>query len=152
MTKGDQIRLVKPMGILTNVGEVYEVTSVTQDGVISFRFGRNKAHFCCMSYNEFEKYFKLENKHKVRWTEWTKCDFWYDNLDGERVQAFVEYRTNKKKVQLRCASLEDDKFIKTEATCSKDDTFVLDTGIDIAWKRLLVKLFQQELEQYIDSI
>ena len=57
MTKGDSIRLVKPMGVFNNIGEVCEITDVSEDGVISFRFGGS--HLGCMSYNEFEKYFEL---------------------------------------------------------------------------------------------
>lgn len=57
MTKGDLIKLIKPMGVFENIGEVCEVTDVSEDGVISFRFGG--IHLGCMSYNEFEKYFEL---------------------------------------------------------------------------------------------
>lgn len=57
MTRGDLIRLVKPMGVFNNIGEVCEITDVSEDGVISFRFGGS--HLGCMSYNEFEKYFEL---------------------------------------------------------------------------------------------
>lgn len=57
MIKGDLIKLVAPMGIFGNIGEVCEITNVSEDGVISFRFGGS--HLGCMSYNEFEKYFEL---------------------------------------------------------------------------------------------
>lgn len=63
MTKGDLIRLVKPMGIFDNIGEVCEVTDVSEDGVISFRFGGS--HLGCMSYNEFEKYFELAEEETI---------------------------------------------------------------------------------------
>lgn len=57
ITKGNEIRLVKTMGVFDNIGEVCEVTDVSEDGVISFKFGG--CHMGCMSYNEFEKYFEL---------------------------------------------------------------------------------------------
>ena len=38
MIKGDKIRLVKPMGVFTKIGEICEVTDVMNDGVICFRF------------------------------------------------------------------------------------------------------------------
>lgn len=60
ITKGNEIRLIKPMGVFDNIGEVCEVTDVSEDGVISFRFGGS--HLGCMSYNEFEKYFELVDK------------------------------------------------------------------------------------------
>ena len=60
MTKGDLIRLVKPMGVFDNIGEICEVTDISEYGVISFKFGG--CHLGCMSYNEFEKYFELAEK------------------------------------------------------------------------------------------
>ena len=60
ITKGNEIRLIKPMGAFDNIGEVCKVTDVSEDGVISFRFGGS--HLGCMSYNEFEKYFELVKK------------------------------------------------------------------------------------------
>lgn len=63
MTKGDLIRLVKPMGVFDNIGEICEVTDVSEDGVISFRFGGS--HLGCMSYNEFEKYFELIEEETI---------------------------------------------------------------------------------------
>lgn len=60
ITKGNEIRLIKPMGVFDNIGEVCEVTDVSKDGVISFKFGG--CHLGCMSYNEFEKYFELVEK------------------------------------------------------------------------------------------
>lgn len=60
ITKGNEIRLIKPMGVFDNIGEVCEVTDISEDGVISFKFGG--CHLGCMSYNEFEKYFELVEK------------------------------------------------------------------------------------------
>lgn len=60
ITKGNEIRLIKPMGVFDNIGEVCEVTDISEDGVISFKFGG--CHLGCISYNEFEKYFELIEK------------------------------------------------------------------------------------------
>lgn len=57
LVNGEKIELVKPMGAFKNVGEVCEVVDVSEDGVISFKFG-NGRHLGCMSSDEFEKYFK----------------------------------------------------------------------------------------------
>lgn len=38
ITKGNEIRLIKPMGVFDNIGEICEVTDVLEDGVISFKF------------------------------------------------------------------------------------------------------------------
>ena len=61
MTKGDRIRLVKPMGVFDNVGEICEVVDISEDGLISFRFGKCILGYMLgyMSYDEFEKYFEF---------------------------------------------------------------------------------------------
>ncbi len=63
MTKGDEIRLVAPVGIFDNIGEVCKVTNVSEDGIISFKFGG--CHLGCMSYNEFEKYFEFVEREEA---------------------------------------------------------------------------------------
>lgn len=73
MIKGDKIKLVNKMGVFTNVGEICEVVDVANGGVISFRFGNNRQHLGCMSYDEFEKYFELvkeeKSEKKRTWSE-----------------------------------------------------------------------------------
>lgn len=63
MIKGDKIRLIKPMGVFDNIGEICEVTDVSEDGIISFKFG--SCHLGCMSYNEFEKYFENVERKEI---------------------------------------------------------------------------------------
>lgn len=53
------------MGTFDNIGEICEVTDITEDGVICFKFGG--CHLGCMSYNEFEKHFeKVEDRPSKR--------------------------------------------------------------------------------------
>lgn len=150
MINGDKIKLLTPMGVFTNVGEICEVVDVNKDGVISFRFGKNREHLGCMSYNEFEKYFELVKKNT--WTAWERYKFAYNNLEGSYKNIWVEYRTNGKVVQLRACDYEKHKFIKVSSTCRNTDVFSLNTGCDIAEKRLRVKLLQEELDRYIRSL
>ena len=84
MKKGDLIKLIKPMGVLTNIGEVYEIQNVNENNDIEFRFdGRN---LCYMSYDEFEKYFEL-----VKQEEQTK-----DNNEFGLFELFLWCRENDK--------------------------------------------------------
>lgn len=39
MIKGDKIRLKAKMGVFDNIGEVCEVTDISDGGVICFKFG-----------------------------------------------------------------------------------------------------------------
>lgn len=79
ITKGNEIRLIKPMGVFDNIGEVCEVTDVSEDGVISFKFGG--CHLGCMSYNEFEKYFELVEKEVPEKESDEDADFKAENKE-----------------------------------------------------------------------
>lgn len=57
MTKGDRIKLIRPMGVFDNIGEICEVVGISDNGLISFRFGSTNLGY--MSYDEFERYFEL---------------------------------------------------------------------------------------------
>ena len=52
MIKGDRIRLKAKMGVFDNIGEVCEVTDISDGGVICFKFG-NGSHLGCMSFDEY---------------------------------------------------------------------------------------------------
>ena len=156
ITKGSKIQLVKPMGVFNNVGEVYEVVNVTEDGVISFKFG-NGMHLGCMSYDEFERYFvhyeeKKEKKvHKRIWSEWEYDELPYADLGADIYKVPIKSRTNGKIVEIR-TNWDYKPNIKAKASCSKNDEFDFDTGFDIADGRLQIKLLQKELQDKIDEL
>lgn len=144
MIKGDKIKLVKPMGVFINVGEVCEVTDIRNDGSIWFRFGG--VHLGCMSYDEYEKYFEpVKEKVKREWSEWKSCfydfDFDYrayglkiiDSIFGD-----LWYRDNGKRIQIKTTM--GDETISASATCCDNDEFDFETGLELAIKRLLPKI------------
>lgn len=57
ITKNSKLRLIKPMGIFDNIGEVCDVLDIV-DNVIYFKFG-NGMHMGCMSADELQKYFEV---------------------------------------------------------------------------------------------
>ena len=147
ITKGSQIELIKPMGLFTNVGEVCEVVNVTEDGVISFRFGEGR-HLGCMSYDEYGKYFKEYEKpnkiNKKPWTKWEKTNLFYFDMDAQKACVPIKYRYNGYRVQLQTDYKENN--LKARASCHSTDTFDLETGLDLASARLVVKLLNREVE------
>ena len=58
--KGDKIKLVQKIGNFDKVGDVFEITGV-DDGIVSFSCGYGTG---CMTYEEFENYFKKLNQLK----------------------------------------------------------------------------------------
>lgn len=145
MIKGDLIKLVKPMGVFRNIGEICEVTGIQEGGVICFRFGG--CNLGCMSYDEYEKYFvsvgAKDIKVKREWTEWTWGDVDIHDLHGLKVKLTYKYRNNGKKVQCRFGH------IKSEACCCDKDSFDFHKGLALAEKRLIIKYLQAQLNDII---
>ena len=139
MIKGDKIKLVKKMGVFDNIGEICEVTDIQEGGVICFKFGG--CHLGCMSYDEYEKYFeKVEEPAKKTWSEWYLNEIRFIDINGKDVRCNYLYRTNGKKVQIRCGAF------KAEATCCKDDKFEIEKGLNLAKKRLVVKYLDNQVK------
>lgn len=147
MIKGDKIKLANPMGVFTNVGEICEVVNVDENGMISFRFGKNGMHLGCMSYNEFDKYFELVPESKHEWSEWKNERLFYKNLNGSHVSTTIRCRHNCKKVQVKY-NCGNDVFIKAEASCHKEDEFDFEKGFKLAKCRLIVKMLNKEVEDF----
>lgn len=151
MTKGDLIRLVKPMGVFNNIGEICEVIDVTKNGIISFKFGNGK-HLGCMSYDEFEKHFELVESKRV-WGNWVPKYLNYICIDNHEfdIEALIETRTNGKIVQARI-KLMNGEYITSRASCHKDDEFSIDKGMLLAEKRLVAKIFMHEAKNCAASL
>lgn len=147
MIKGDKIKLVRQMGMFDNIGEICEVINVDENGVISFRFGRNGIHLGCMSYNEFEKYFELVQETKREWSAWKIERLFYKNLNGYYVSTIIYYRHNGKKVQVKYVYGKE-AIIRAEASCHSEDEFNLNKGLKLAEYRLMVKLLKKETEDF----
>ena len=139
MIKGDRIKLVRKMGVFDNIGEICEVTDIQEGGVICFKFGG--CHLGCMSYDEYEKYFeKVEEPVRRTWSKWYLNEIRFTDINGKDVRCNYLYRTNGKKVQIRCGAF------KTEATCCKDDEFEIEKGLNLAKKRLVIKWLDNQVK------
>ena len=156
MIKGDKIKLVKPMGVFTNMGEICEVVDVQNGGVISFKFGGGK-HLGCMSYDEFERYFELvsvENKvdkKKHEWAKWQPTDTSFYNPVTDIFEVIeLEWRTdNEKRVQVR---MKNDRQIRSRSSCYKDDKFSVADGYFLAKYRLYIKWVSKVVDDYKKSL
>ena len=148
ITEGNKIQLVKPMGMFDNVGEVCEVIKITEDGIISFKFG-NGLHLGCMSYNEFEKYFKIADEETVltkrgEWSEWKRYVFNILNVPN------CFYRSNNKNIQVK--TYIDNKAVRARALCHKNDKFDFEKGLKLAIARLKIKVDELKVKDMIKNI
>lgn len=138
MIVGDKIRLIREMGVFKNVGEICTIVDIAKGGVISFRFGG--CHLGCMSYDEYLKYFeKVDDRH---WTNWIDTTVRYCNLDNKTDYITVSWRHNAKRVQIKYSGL------LAEACCHSEDTFDEKVGLELATKRLKIKLLKRQLDEY----
>lgn len=136
LVKGDKIKLVNPMGMFTNVGEVCEVIDVS-DGIISFKFG-NGMHMGCMSPDEFTKYFEKYEEPKT-----TKF------VDMERVEDIMEHsKIIVHKVFDKCTvvacKLPSGFVIVESSACVYPDDYDEEMGIDICLNRIMDKISEME--------
>lgn len=107
------------------------------DDMIEFHL--NESSWCCSNLiNELEKY---SNKTVKRsWTKWYLNEIRFTDINGKDVRCNYLYRTNGKKVQIRCGAF------KAEATCCKDDEFEIEKGLNLAKKRLVVKYLDNQVK------
>ena len=150
MIKGDKIRLKSKMGVFDNIGEICEVTDISDDGSICFKFG-NGRHLGCMSFNEYKKYFELvEEKGSIKrtWSKWKPWRSQFYDTDGYNIDLDTFVRENGKRVQIKLA----DESLKARATCRNDDEFSFEKGLDLAERRLIVKYLSREVKEYANSI
>lgn len=98
MIKGDRIRLKAKKGVFDNIGEVCEVTDISDGGVICFKFG-NGSHLGCMSFDEYEKYFELVEKEKEPvkrvWTKWKPYYLHFYDTNGYAIDLDALFRKKR---------------------------------------------------------
>ena len=155
MIVGDRIKLVKPFGKFTNVGEICDVVAIFKAGEIYFKYGNG--YTGVMSYDEFEEYFELvstENKvekKKHEWTEWedVSTDF-YNPINDEYIDIKLEWRTdNEKRVQVRIKNYPQ---LRSRSSCYKDDKFSKINGYNLAKYRLYAKWVSKVIDDYAKTL
>lgn len=149
MIKGDRIKLKRKMGMFTNIGEVCEVTDISDDGTICFKCSLG---FGCMSYNEYEKYFDpvIEEIPTPKvWSEWESYDVFFTDFNESKELVHCEWRTNNKSIQIR---VKDNTNIKSKTSCYKEDEFNLATGFKIVLNRLYINWLKSRLKERIKDM
>lgn len=150
ITKGMKIEAIKNVYDVIKTGEVCEIKEVKNNETIAFRFGGS--HLGVMTLKEYNEYFKPYgncNDKKKKWSKWKSKTKNYFTLDGEFRSITIEYRTNGQTVQVRTGV--SGNYLRARSSCSPRDNFVMDNGLDIAEKRLIMKLHQQELDRVVNA-
>lgn len=151
MVKGDKIKLIKPCGVLRDVGAVYTVKDISS---IGFTFEDDKT----LGFTTFNSAdcFEVINPDSVKKNEWSDWDyretiginpFGDDTATNKSAYIWcdIHCRTNDKRVQL-CTQVED-SVIRAEASCAPQDKFSLEKGIKLAMVRLVAKIYEKLAEK-----
>lgn len=140
INKGEKIKLVKPMGVFTNVGEICDVIDVTEEGVICFKFG--EVHMGCMSADEFEKYFeKYEEPKMAKVNTVTE-----EHIEEIMSHSKVTVQTLFDKCTVVACQLPSGFVIVESSACVDPANYDVDMGTEICMKRIVDKVW--ELEGY----
>ena len=135
LVKGDKIKLVKPMGVFTNVGEICEVVDVSIEGVISFKFGG--VHMGCMSIDEFNKYFvKYEEPKPVTVTA--------ERIEQVMNDSKVTVQTLFGKCTVVACQLPSGFVIVESSACVDPKNYDEKMGIEICMNRIKDKVWEME--------
>ena len=141
--KFDKVVLIKELNEkFKQVGEEFEVANILENSFL-LRSAKTKVAIGVIGFEDFERYFVAVENFKG-WTPWER----FVGFDG---QSDAEYRTNRKKVQVRFLTNN----VRAEACCCSDDDFNLSFGIRMAYLRCLNKareLQKTELESKLKMV
>lgn len=128
---GDKIKLINPIGIFTNVGEICEVTDVSEDGMISFI---GKVYLGCMSADKFNNFFeKYEPK----------------SLNVERIEEVmnnskVTVQTLFEKCTVVAVKLPCGHVIVESSSCIDKENYNEEIGVEICMNRIKDRVVEME--------
>ena len=91
---------------------------------------------------------KYSNKSVKRtWSEWEPAMIYFRDVNGHPIRGQYYYRSNGKKVQVK-VPLEHvgHGTIKAEASCCNDDIFDFKKGLELAKRRLIVKILDEHVK------
>lgn len=138
--KYDRVILTKELNErFSKVGDTFEVANILEDSFL-LRDAKTKTAIGVVSFEDFERCFVMEENFHG-WTRWQKF-IGYDN------QCDFEYRTNKRKVQVRF--LTDN--VRAEACLHRNNEFDLVFGLRIAYLRARNKAAMKRKQMYIDAL
>lgn len=146
LNKGDKIRLITPMGMFTNVGEICDVIDVSDSGVITFKFG-NGMHMGCMSADEFKKYFEKYEEPKSE-SKSVNID-WVNKIINE---SHINIATVFDKCTVVACKLPSGFVIVESSACVDPKNYDKDLGVEICLNRIRDRVCEMEAYKISDEM
>ena len=139
LKEGTKIKLVKPMGILENIGEVYSVAQANEK-IITFSCGMGL--MCSMSYDELERYFEIVESEKEKMAPTVDPDYIEYLITHSNVSAETVYD----KCTVVTMQLPNGFVITESSACVSPENYDKEMGINNCINKISEKLW--ELEGY----
>lgn len=142
--RGDLIKLVRPMGMLTTVGEIYEVVKVSENGEITFEVSRNGfgVFLGTMSSDEFDKYFEKYEEPKEE-TYTITAEYIDEIMENTEIKVLPNVFG---KCTVVAAKLPNGFVIVESSACVDPRNYDEDMGVEICMDKIINKVW--ELEGY----
>ncbi len=157
LVKGDKIKLVRPMGIMNNIGEVCEVIDVDENcGSIAFLFGEGM-HYGCMSFDEYAKYFvKVEdtdndnttsdNTEKEKEIDMDDFKLYLEHEDKDIERAFDNAKvciyTAFDKCTIVAVKLANGFVVTESSACVNPEDYDEKLGIELCMKKIVEHVYE----------
>lgn len=140
LTNGDKLIVTKKISSFLDVGSIVEVIDVTDDGIISFKFGDNFAHMGVMNTAEYESHFEKmeEEEEDLAITE--------EYIDEIMKNSTFDVKTMFHKCTIVACELPNGFIVTASSSCVNPDDFDAQLGEEICMKKIKDKIW--ELEAY----
>lgn len=140
LTNGDKLVVTKKVATFLDEGDIVEVTSVTDDGVISFAFGEGLMHMGVMNTAEFESHFKrVEVEEEIMTITEEYIDEIIENSD-------FDVKTMFDKCTVVSCRLPNGFVITEYSACVNPEDYNEKLGVETCMKKIKDKVW--ELEAY----
>ena len=155
--QNDKIVMVKPIQGCDMVGQVFVISNITEDGVISFTASFDKGiGKGIMSLSDYETYFEkvidtepepeldpvFSKPAPLVWTDWILCQ----DVNFEKYgDSDLLYKTNGRRTKVKYENLIG------QATCHPDDEFNIETALDFCIARIQIKYGRKRLAELLNS-
>lgn len=140
LNNGDKLVVTKKVSSFLDVGSIVEVIDVTDDGIISFKFGDNFEHMGVMNIAEYESHFeKVKEEEEIPVITEEYVEEIMENSD------FEAHTTFDKCTVVTCR-LPNGFVISDYAACVNPENYDENMGIEICRERIKNKIW--ELEAY----
>lgn len=142
LTNGDKLIVTKKVSSFLDVGSIVEVIDVTDEGIISFKFGDNFAHMGVMNTAEYESHFeKMEEEKEAEILNITE-----EYIAEIMENSDFEIRTVFDKCTVVSCRLPNGFVITESSACVNTDDYDEDIGAEICFDKIANKIW--ELEAY----